>query len=67
MYELKKNEEINRLIDITKSDSGISGPELMEAHMALGGFLGAELGQMGQFEPEETMVVAVLRGGMFSP
>ena len=27
MYELKKNDEINRLIAVMKSDSGISGPD----------------------------------------
>ena len=65
MYELKKNEEINKLIAITKSDSGISGPRLVEAHRELGRLLGAQIGQLGQFEPEETTVVAVLRGGIF--
>lgn len=65
MYELKRNEEVERLIAITKSDSGISGPRLVEAHRELGRLLGTEIGQSGQFEPEETTVVAVLRGGLF--
>ena len=62
MFELKKNDEINQLIAITKSDSGISGPILAEAHMALGKALGM---QMTMFRPEETTVVAILRGGIF--
>ena len=65
MYELKRDEEVERLIAITKSDSGISGPRLVEAHRELGRLLGAQIGQSGQFEPEETTVVAVLRGGIF--
>ena len=36
MYELKRDEEVERLIAITKSDSGISGPRLVEAHRELG-------------------------------
>lgn len=62
MFELEKNEEINRLIAITKSDSGISGPALAEAHIELGKALGK---QMTMFSPNETTVVAVLRGGIF--
>lgn len=65
MFEMKKNEEINRLIAITKSDSGACGPALAEAHMELGKLLGSQMGQLGQFEPEETTIVAVLRGGIF--
>lgn len=62
MFELKKTDEVNRLIAITKSDSGISGPELCRAHMELGRLL-AE--QMPKFEPEDTSIVAMLRGGIF--
>lgn len=62
MFELKKNDEINRLIAVTKSDSGISGPDLANAHMELGRRLGA---QMKGFPPEETTIVAMLRGGIF--
>ena len=61
MYELKRDEEVERLIAITKSDSGISGPRLVEAHRELGRLLGAQIGQSGQFEPEETYM-----GGYFS-
>lgn len=62
MFELEKTDEINRLIAITKSDSGISGPSLAEAHMELGKALG---NQMTMFNPAETTVVAMLRGGIF--
>ena len=65
MYELKRDEEVERLIAMTKSDSGVCGPRLVEAHRELGRALGAQIGQLGQFEPEETTVVAVLRGGIF--
>lgn len=62
MFELNKTEEISRLIAITKSDSGISGPELVKAHIALGEALGK---QMTYYDPEETTIVAMLRGGIF--
>lgn len=62
MYELEKTEEINKLIAITKSDSDISGPELARAHMKLGKELGIHL---NMFDPAETTIVAVLRGGIF--
>lgn len=62
MFELKKTEEINRLIAITKSDSGISGPELTKAHIALGEALGK---QMKNFDPKDTTIIAMLRGGIF--
>ena len=62
MYEIEKTERINRLIAITKSDSGISGPELAKAHMELGMLLGEK---MAQFDPGDTTVVAMLRGGIF--
>lgn len=62
MFEINKSEEIQRLIAITKSDSGISGPELVKAHIALGEALGR---QMTGFVPEETTIVAMLRGGIF--
>ena len=65
MYELKRNEEVERLIAMTKSDSGVCGPRLVEAHRELGRAVGAQIGQLGQVEPEETTVVAVLRGGIF--
>ena len=62
MFELKKTEEINRLISITKSDSGVSGPELVRAHIALGEALGK---QMTVFDPKDTTIIAMLRGGIF--
>lgn len=62
MFELTKSEEANKLISITKSDSGISGPKLAKAHMELGRML-AE--QMNGFDPEDTTIVAMLRGGIF--
>lgn len=62
MFELEKTEEINNLIAITKSDSGISGPELAKAHIKLGMSLG---GQITGLVPEDTTIVAMLRGGIF--
>lgn len=62
MFELEKNDEINRLIAITKSNSGVSGPVLAEAHIELGKIMGEH---MTMFNPEETTVVAMLRGGIF--
>lgn len=61
MFEIERNEEINRLIAITKSGSGISGPELAKAHIRLGELLGKEMG----IDPEHTTVVAIMRGGIF--
>lgn len=46
---------------ITKSDSGISGPKLAEAHIMLGRMLGRHM----EIDPVNTTVVAVLRGGIF--
>lgn len=62
MFEISKTEEIRRFIAVTKSDSGVSGPELVKAHIALGEALGE---QMSDFKPEETTIVAMLRGGIF--
>lgn len=62
MFELTKTEEINRLIAITKSNSGVSGPALAQAHMELGKALGK---QMTMFDPADTTVIAMLRGGIF--
>ncbi len=62
MFELEKTDEIEKLIAITKSDSGISGPELAKAHMKLGVAMGSK---MNGFAPEETTIVAILRGGIF--
>ena len=62
MYELLKTTELEELIAITKSDSGVSGPRLAKAHIELGMALGRV---MTDFAPEDTTVVAVLRGGIF--
>ena len=62
MFEVNKTDRINDLISITKSDSGISGPELAMAHMELGKYLAECFPEMA---PEDTTVVAILRGGIF--
>lgn len=62
MFEIKKDEKIEKLIAITKSDSGISGPLLVKAHVELGRALGEQIKE--QFS-HDTTVVAVLRGGIF--
>ncbi len=61
MYELELTEEARTLVDITKSDSGISGPDLAIAHMKLG----ALLANMLPVDPKDTTVIAILRGGIF--
>lgn len=61
MFELEKSPEVQRLIQITRSDSGISGPDLALAHMKLGQLLAAQM----DFAPQDTTVVAVMRGGLF--
>lgn len=63
MVELEKNEEINRLIAVTKSDSGISGPELAKSHMRLGELLAKRY--FTKLDPADTTVVAIMRGGTF--
>ena len=62
MFELAKNERIDKLIAITKSNSGISGPELAMAHIELGRELGK---QIVDTDPNDTTIVALLRGGIF--
>ena len=62
MFEIKKDEKIEKLIAITKSDSGISGPLLTEAHVELGRALGEQI--RDKFLGDIT-VVAILRGGIF--
>ena len=52
MFELEHTEQIKRLIEITKSNSGISGPELAKAHIELGRLLSAYL----PVEPMDTTV-----------
>lgn len=61
MFEIEKTEEINRLIQITKSDSGISGPELVKAHIRLGELLAKHI----EIDPNDTTIVAIMRGGLF--
>lgn len=61
MFELEKTKEVANLIAITKSDSGISGPELANAHTQLGRLIGKEM----KFDPSDTTVVAIMRGGIF--
>lgn len=60
MFVLPTSPATKRLIQITKSDSGVSGPGLVLAHMELGYRLGLQI----PFPPEETTVVAILRGGI---
>lgn len=62
MFEIEKDNRVNKLIAITKSNSGISGPALAKAHMELGEKL-AE--QFSGLDPEDTTIVAMLRGGLF--
>ncbi len=62
MFEIEKDDMINELITITKSNSGISGPALAKAHMELGSLLGAAFSNL---DPEDTTIVAILRGGLF--
>ena len=61
MFEMEKTDEVKRLIAITKSDSGISGPDLAKAHMQLGALLADNI----PVDPSDTTVVAMLRGGIF--
>ncbi len=61
MFELEKTSEVQRLLSITKSSSGITGPILAQAHMQLGALLADTL----SVDPDDTTVVAVLRGGIF--
>ena len=57
MFELEHTEQVKRLIDITKSNSGISGPELAKAHIELGRRLSAYL----PVEPMDTTVYSLHR------
>lgn len=62
MFEIEKDSRVNELIAITKSNSGISGPSLAKAHMELGELLAEEFLEL---DPEDTTIVAMLRGGLF--
>lgn len=61
MFELERTDEVCRLTAITKSNSGVSGPELAKAHMRLGELLAEKI----DMPPEELTIVAMLRGGIF--
>ena len=61
MFELEHTEKVKELIDITKSDSGISGPKLANAHIELG----IILSQFLPVDPKDTTIIAVMRGRMF--
>lgn len=62
MFEIEKDERINELISITKSNSGISGPTFAKAHMELGEVLADAFADL---DPNDTTIVALLRGGLF--
>lgn len=62
MFEIEKDNRINELIAITKSNSGISGPILAKAHMELGEKLAEEFCGL---DSKDTTIVAMLRGGLF--
>lgn len=61
MYELERTDNVSRLIELTKSNSGVSGPELAQAHFQLGKILAQHM----DFPADNTTVVAILRGGLF--
>ncbi len=61
MFELEKTKEVEKLVAIAKSDSGISGPKLAKAHIRLGELLAEHI----DVDPLDTTVVAILRGGIF--
>lgn len=62
MFEIEKDDRINELISITKSNSGISGPTLAKAHIELGERLADAFVDL---DPGDTTIVAMLRGGLF--
>ena len=61
MFELEHTDKVMGLIEITKSNSGISGPKLANAHIELGKLLAQNI----PVDPKETTVVAMMRGGIF--
>lgn len=61
MFAPSKISDIERLLDITRSDSGISGPELAKAHIKLGSLVAKDF----DLDPVDTTVVAIMRGGFF--
>lgn len=62
MFEIEKTDRVTKLIALTKSDSGVSGPILAKAHMELGEILGNFFIDLN---PNDTTIVAILRGGLF--
>lgn len=62
MFELEKTERVLQLISLTKSNSGVMGPDLAKAHIELGSILGEHFSFL---DPEDTTIVAILRGGVF--
>lgn len=62
LFELSKTDDVKKLIGITKSDSGISGPKLAKAHMELGRLMAEK---MTCLDPDDTTIVAIMRGGIF--
>lgn len=61
MFVLNETSASKKLIEITKSNSGISGPELAITHIELGKLLGKHM----KFDPNNTTIVAIMRGGIF--
>lgn len=59
------NTEIEEMIEITKSNSQINGVDLAKTHIFLGQCLGKYLIEEEKFNPTETTVVALMRGGIF--
>ena len=47
LYEIEKDNGVNALIAIAKSNFWKSGSELVKAHMELGGLLGKSFLEMG--------------------
>lgn len=62
MFEIKKDDRMKNLIQMTKSDSGVSGPNLAKAHMDLGSSIGEAFKDL---DTEDTTIVAIMRGGLF--
>ena len=62
IFELNtEKSDIKSLIDKTRSSSGVFGPELCKAHFELG----KELSRYINVPPEDTTVIAMLRGGIY--
>ena len=59
MFELEHTEQVKRLIEITKSNSGISGPELAKAHIELGRMLLMHLEKMFRLNSKTKYKVSI--------